>query len=102
MKSVVEIEVVEGGVLLSGNPKSAASVFMVQYDPRPVEISVTSGENAGKVLRFSNVVKGLERIGYWQGGSQTFHVRKADSGDWSVAIVVQDGQGGPVIGASRI
>ena len=99
--SVAMAEAVEEGVLLSGKAVGTAFVLMVQYDPRPVEISVTSGENAGKALKFCNVVKKLERIGYWPGGTQAFHVRKADSEDWSVAVLVQDGPGGPVIAACR-
>jgi len=59
-----------GGVAVSvgaGDPVPA-SVLVLGYDSRHVT-PVKHGENAGKTLTESNIVRGLVRAGTWRGGA---------------------------------
>lgn len=69
-------------------------------------VAIGRGENAGKTLSYTNVVRGWIRLGPWSGEPARFHVdmsRIALDGVDGVVVMVQNGTPtapGPIIGAS--
>ncbi len=72
---------------------------------KSVEVPITRGENKGKTVTYSNVVRELMPIGTWHGkpmtvelARDTFMPRHAER----CAVLVQQGRGGPVVGAALL
>lgn len=82
-------------------PDGGAVVWLAVYDGAH-ETEILRGENRGKSLRYSNVVRELEEIGRWNGEAMTISLdlpAAAARGRDGCAIIVQAGKGGPVLGA---
>ncbi len=80
---------------------SAVNVISVFYD-RYQESDVRRGENSGRKLGSSNVVRQLRKITTWQGEATTIPV-PAGSGQADVcAIILQSAATGQIIGAARL
>jgi hypothetical protein len=79
-------------------------VTIVTYDPRLLSVDINKGENMGKRLLFTHTVRNIEQIEDWTGGEQLFEL--PSRGDiherWQQAVLVQQGRGGPIIGAARV
>jgi hypothetical protein len=75
-----------------------ARVLLVGYDPAH-RTAVAHGENAGRTLTESNIVRGLVRVGDWHGVHMT--VQAAPPAGERLAAILQapDGQ---VLGAARL
>lgn len=74
-------------------------VHLVQYAPR-LHSSITRGENAGRELDYSNVVRDWRILGRWDGqGPATFDAKVADG--LRAAVLVQRPDFGPIVGAAR-
>lgn len=84
-----------------GDPKQAATVWLVRYDPRTVNVPIATGENAGRTLPHRNVVHELVALGEWSGRSLTLTLPGSRNPAWQTAILMQDGKGGQIIGAVR-
>ena len=72
---------------------------------KAVEVTIPRGENKGKTITYSNVVRELIPIGTWHGkpmtvelARDTFMHRHAER----CAVLVQQGRGGPVVGAALL
>jgi hypothetical protein len=77
-------------------------VTLVRFDPTQVDVSIPRGENAGRMLPHINVVKEVRPLGRSNNGEEgVFMLRLQDQKLWSV-VLVQDGQGGPIVGATRL
>jgi hypothetical protein len=88
---------------LSGPAKGpSATVWLVRYDPRQLDVHVGAGENRGRVLPHRNVVKGLVRLGAWNGGRRSYHLPGSPDPVLKTAVLVQQGKGGPIVAASRM
>jgi hypothetical protein len=101
----VTLEGVEGGrALLSAGaaPAEPATVWLVTFDDDH-DTEVARGENRGRSLHNSNVVRELTALGTWTGEQKTFALdfsaAKA-AGRGGCAVIVQEGRGGPVLGAA--
>lgn len=78
---------------------------------RHATVPVTRGENQGKTLSYTNVVRGMVRVGDWTGKDTTLTVplatAQAPDADGYVVVVQADQPGkygmmpGPVLGAAR-
>lgn len=69
----------------------------------PVEI--TRGENSGRSITYTNVVRKLTPIGDWDGSAATFSVKLADvmsKGSDGCVVFLQKGEGGPILGAVEL
>ena len=70
---------------------------------KSAEVTIPKGENHGKTLTYTNVVRELTPVGTWTG--QSMRIQLARSALMrpqleSVAILIQQGKAGPIIGAA--
>lgn len=79
-------------------PKPAADVWLVRYDPDLVDVPVARGENGGTTLPHIHVVHELKRLGAWNGEAASYKFEPA-SGRLKTAVLVQGPQGGPILSA---
>ena len=75
-------------------------VFLATYSPKET-VDVRRGENAGRKLTYHNVVRKMAPIGKWN-GQGTYAASANVPGDTPVVVLVQAGNGGPILGASRL
>lgn len=69
------------------------------------EVNIGDGENRGKVIVYSNIVRDLSPAGMWRGEALRLEVpARLDMGDLydRLAVIVQHGETGPVLGATII
>ena len=85
----------------SGAAARPATVWLVSYDPRPVQLAIGSGENRGRKLPHRNVVRQLALLGVWTGKAVS-HDTPARPAGLDRAVQVQVGSGGFIAAASRI
>ncbi|WP_287464308.1 MULTISPECIES: DUF1223 domain-containing protein [unclassified Thalassospira] len=82
----------------SGN---AHRIWIIGFD-REHQRDVLSGENAGKRLVHANVVREMIDLGPWDGSSKDIPFAMTKACDGGIAVLVQNGNGGPIISASVI
>ncbi len=94
-------------IRIDGEHSTAADVWLVSFDKRQVT-EVKSGENMGKKLRNSNIVRNLRAVGEWQGKPVVIEARfepMADNRD--CAVIIQEYSAsqkriiGPILGAAK-
>lgn len=78
-----------------------AQIWLIGFD-REHQRDVLSGENAGKRLVHANVVREMVNLGRWDGRTKQIPFAMTIANDGGVAVLVQNGRGGPIIGASMI
>lgn len=76
------------------------AVHLVWYS-RAEKIEIRAGENRGRSLVYSNVVKGWSDLGAWSGGSKRLTAPAPTMAD-GVAVIVQDVRRGVIVGAARL
>lgn len=84
-----------------GPVQGGATVWVVRYDPRTIDVAINAGENGGRTIPHRNVVRDLTRLGQWQGKSASFTLPSAPAG-LATAVLVQQGKGGPIVAARKI
>ncbi|MEQ1694489.1 MAG: DUF1223 domain-containing protein [Hyphomicrobiaceae bacterium] len=70
---------------------------------KSAEVTIPSGENRGKTLTYTNVVRELTAVGTWTGQPMRIQLARAAlmrPQMESVAILIQEGKAGPIIGAA--
>jgi hypothetical protein len=67
-------------------------------------VKIDGGENNGRTITYRNVVRDVKAVGMWKGDSLAFDLPRGDSAPAhdAVAVVVQQGGYGRVIGAAFI
>lgn len=92
-------------VLIEGEaPRGKAVVRVIWYKSEEI-VYVRNGDNRGKSLRYSNVVRGSDIMGQWDGNKVILPIDLGPiiaSGADCVAIIVQDGEYGPILGAAKL
>lgn len=79
-----------------------ATIWLFAYDREHVT-AVPNGENGGRSLTNTNVVRELQRLGEWDGKPVELNAQLADAASRDgVAVIVQNAEAGPVIGAAAI
>jgi hypothetical protein len=97
-------DVAGGTVRLSAGdaPAEGATVWLVGFDDGH-DTAITQGENGGRSIHNSNVVRALTKLGAWSGAAASFPVDLAKAkaaGRGGCAVLVQQGRGGPILGAA--
>ena len=80
---------------------SPASVWLVDYDPRTIQVPVRAGENGGRTLPHRDIVKRMTALGTWRGAAAHYRIAAATPG-LARAVLVQQGKGGPIIAAAKL
>jgi hypothetical protein len=81
-------------------PRGGADVWLVRYQPGVVQVPVRAGENTGRTLPHSNVVRQLVRLGRWNGAAAALPLPPGDPALKSV-VLLQGPGGGPILAAAR-
>ncbi len=79
-------------------PRSGAEVWLVRFDPREQDVAVKKGDNRGQTVRHINVVREVKKLGTWRGRPMAFRLPVAIEEGLSTAILVQNPNGGRLIG----
>lgn len=82
----------------------AADIWVAVYDNQ-IKTDVRAGENKGKTLINTNVVRAFQRIGRWRGKELTLTlplVALGGKGHDGCAIIVQRPNFGPILGAKNL
>ena len=87
-----------GNRLSIGAGSGAAQVWWVAYDPKSLDVPISAGENSGRTLPHRHIVKVLTKIADWTGKPLAVTVPAAPAG-LETAVLLQAGQGGPIVAA---
>lgn len=88
--------------LPAGKAGMLCDVLLVGFDPLH-QTRVLRGENSGKTLNNYNVVRDLQRVGFWSGQPATIELPKLDADATRAwAVIVQAEDAGEILGAARI
>lgn len=79
-----------------------ATVWLVRYDPRTIDVPVGAGENAGRTLAQRNVVRELVRLGEWHGQAAHLALPAPHEPALVSAVLVQRGPGGPIVASAKL
>ncbi len=97
-----EIAVNGGNITVAAGPApKAATVWLVGYDPRTVQVPIRAGENTGRTLPHRNIVRQLVSLGSWTGKPARYTTPATPAG-LKRAVLVQAGNGGPIVAATRL
>lgn len=75
-------------------------VQLVRFTPEET-VSIARGENAGRTISYANIVKSWDVIGRWNGGS-TLDLDVTVAGGDAIAVIVQRGTNGAIVGAAQL
>ena len=79
--------------------KKSLSIMAVRYRPGIESIPVKRGENRGRTINLANVVQACEEIGRIKTKASFSKNLPALAEGEALVIMVQDGRGGPILGA---
>ena len=66
-------------------------------------VEIKAGENSGKTLTYTNIVRELTPVGIWKGQPVEVHLPRAEMMQahvQKIVVLVQEGRSGPIIGAT--
>jgi hypothetical protein len=92
-----------GGSVMVGAgsaPAGGADVWLARYIPHSVEVAIPRGENAGRTLPYTDVVREMVLLGKWRGEAATFPAPGGDSA-LAEAVLVQGNGAGPILAAAK-
>lgn len=77
------------------------TVWVAKYDLSN-SVAIKRGENAGREITYSHVVRSLTRIGTWSGAEPEEVAMPEPQPGEGVAIWIQNGDAGPIMAAAKI
>lgn len=87
------------------NKRDSFSVWLIRYQDSLIK-KVDDGQTAGRVLRFTNVVKGSKHIAKWHGEKRTIEVDvdtpKGGAERGGFVVMIHGINGSDVVGAGRL
>ncbi|HJZ33986.1 MAG TPA: DUF1223 domain-containing protein [Hyphomicrobiaceae bacterium] len=94
--------VVEASAAPPGTAVKDATLWLAIMSPK-VEVSIGRGENQGRKITYTNVVRELMPIGSWSGKALTVELERQAilrPGADRCAVLLQQGHAGPIVGAA--
>ncbi len=94
--------VVDIGTQRGQSAPRRATVWLLSIT-RSADVAIKRGENGGRTIRYTNVVRSMVPIGKWSGKPVSIPVSgSADHADDArrTAVLLQEGTDGPIIGAA--
>jgi hypothetical protein len=88
-------------VVIGAGKAVRATVWQVDFDPRRIPVPIRAGENNGRTLIHTDIVRRLTDLGPWSGKPARLSLVSLVPG-LKRAILVQDGPGGPILAAERL
>lgn len=106
----VDLEVESSGEKLIVNVAAAddsavnrsGTLWLLLFEAK-VEVPIERGENAGRTIHYTNVVRQMTPVGTWNGEEAEFSLPKMDvmsRGHEGCAVLLQAGPTGPILGAA--
>lgn len=68
---------------------------------REEQVDITRGENAGKTISYTNIVRTIDVLDTWDGKAD-FRADASIDGQVGVAVLVQQGTDGPILAAAKL
>jgi hypothetical protein len=102
MSTVDDKLVVEVGAAPPGAVAKEGTIWLAVMS-KSVEVPIQRGENKGKTVTYSNVVRELIPIGMWNGKAMTVQLERHSfmhKGAECGAVLLQQGRAGPIVGAA--
>lgn len=104
---VVDIELIPGedtievtvAALQQPHFNDEGVLHLVTYD-QPQEVHIERGENAGKTVVYTNIVRDWMKLGVWDGKEAATFTAPMPSMGRGVAVLLQDGKVGPILDAA--
>lgn len=101
----VDLNVTRQGGTLSITARSLAGqepcdIHIVRYEPSE-QVRISRGENAGKALTYSHIVKDWQRVAQWN-GKGTYRAEVALKGSAPVVVILQQPNHGAIVAAARL
>lgn len=94
--------IIEVGKANVGAGAASATVWLAVVQKNGT-VKIVRGENRGRKLEYFNIVRQITPVGMWSGEAERFEL-DIKSVSWpkmdACAVLVQDGIGGPIIGAA--
>lgn len=88
----------------AGAVGSETSVWLIMYDAEQV-VDIQYGDNRGRSLRYAHIVRDSQFLGPWTGNQMRIPIdmeRVARVGADCIAVLVQEGKAGPILGAVKL
>jgi hypothetical protein len=83
-----------------GGPADVLALRVV----RSKTVHIGRGENAGRVVTYTNVVRAIDKVGLWTGAMATFTLPESHADDEGYVVLLQKGtleKPGPILGAAK-
>jgi hypothetical protein len=94
--------VIEAGGLPHAAKGEEATIWFVTI-AKSIAVPIGRGENQGKTITYYNVVRAMTPVGKWSGSPVTIELEHAAlSGVERCAVLLQQGTGGPILGATLL
>jgi hypothetical protein len=93
---------IETGAAAEGATIKEATIWLAVIQ-KSADVAITQGENRGKTLSYTNVVREMTPVGTWTGSPMRIQLARSALMRpqlESVAILLQQGKAGPIIGAA--
>jgi hypothetical protein len=100
-RTVADVSVIKAGNGISirvGSGAGSGKVLLIGFDHEHVT-AIGRGENSGRTLPESNVVRSIRSVGQWSGAPLKIDERFPEGQDVAVVLEAPDGQ---IVGASRL
>ncbi len=81
-------------------PRPQMLVHLVTFSPHE-EVDISRGENAGRMAEYHNVVMAWDIVEEWD-GAEPFQAEIAAGDGYPMAVIVQAGAHGRILGAARL
>ena len=83
----------------AGTPGANADIWLIAYEPGPLNVSVRGGLNLNRTVSHYNLARSIEKLGAWNGVPMWYERARCTP---NCAVIVQSPSGGPVLSAAYV